>query len=66
MSPGADRTRSAIRQRAAAGIGRSLDPVSGPWYTMLRDGWVLGIGMHVLRPDLDRLIHLRAALPRGS
>jgi hypothetical protein len=36
--------------RAAAGIGRSIDAASGPWFVMLIDGRVLGIAMHVLLP----------------
>jgi hypothetical protein len=44
-----ERTRTAIRQRAAAGIGGSLDAVSGSWFVILLDGRVLGIAMHVLR-----------------
>jgi hypothetical protein len=35
-------------QRAAAGIGRSLDAVSGSWFVIPLDGRVLGIAMHVL------------------
>ena len=38
------------RKCAAAGIGRSLDAVSGPWFVMLFNGGVLGVAMHVLRP----------------
>jgi hypothetical protein len=35
-------------QRAAAGIGRSLDAVSGSWFVIPLDGRVLRIAMHVL------------------
>ena len=33
--------------RAAAGIGRSLDAVSGPRFVKLVDGRVLGVAIHV-------------------
>jgi hypothetical protein len=34
--------------RAAAGIGRSLDAMSGSWFVIPIDGRVLGIAMQVL------------------
>ena len=49
------RTWTAIRQRPAAEIGRSLDAVSGSRFVMLLDGRLLGIAMHVLAGTFRRV-----------
>jgi hypothetical protein len=64
VSPGAERTCTAVRQCAAAGIGRPLGAVSGPWFVMLLDGRVLGTAMHVLASLL--LASLNACRARYS
>jgi hypothetical protein len=42
------------KARAAAGIGRSLDAVSGPWFVMLLDGRAVGIPLRVLASRVVR------------
>ncbi len=44
----AEWTCTSVRQCAVAGIGRSLDAVSGLGFVIPLDGRVLGIAMHVL------------------
>jgi hypothetical protein len=58
----AERTCTAIRQRAAAGIGQSLDAVSGSWFVIPLDGRVLGIAMHVLG-SVDKALLRCMSLP---
>jgi hypothetical protein len=45
--------------RAAAGIGRSLDAVSGSWFVTPLDGRVLAIAMHVFASCFLKMLRFK-------